>query len=134
MLPRCEGGDCPRRSSFLIAEFAVRVCEVLLRGCGPTKRTRFRVDWSVLRRLSKRRPVQQTRLCSGALQGACVDDSVNDAVVASEGVLGVDPVCVSDVFGEGKVGTGVPVYRVTDSCWIDGVRVESDAQRGNELR
>lgn len=107
---------------------------MFLLGCGPTSVPGFEYTGRCREGLSKRHPVRQTRLCNGALRRTCVDDGVNDAVVASEGVLGVDPVCMSNVFGEGKVGTGVPVYRVTDPRWMDWVLVESDAQRGDELR
>lgn len=57
----------------------------------------------------------------GRVRG-CPDCGNDNAMVTAEGFLGVEPICVSDVFGECEIGTCVSGNRVSNAGWVCGVR------------
>lgn len=52
-------------------------------------------------------PVWKFRLVVGTSKGVRPDCGNNSAVVTTEGFLGIEPICVFDVFGECEIGTCV---------------------------
>ncbi|KAH7940745.1 hypothetical protein HPB49_005128 [Dermacentor silvarum] len=82
---------------------------------------------NVLPILSEFRPILDVGLFEGSCHGVCANGFVDEAMVATEGFLSIDPVGELNVACKGQNRTVVPGHGVANPSWVDRVSVKSEA-------